>query len=326
MTKANKTIINLLLSVISTGVFLILAELTTRYLYRDITTTLDNTSYFSRNWRENNSPIINTSGFREREFSRNKPIGIYRIAVIGDSFTYGQGIAEEMRFTNLLEQRLNDRTRRYEVLNFGRPGAETVDHLEILDTYVLDLSPDFVILQWFVNDVEGHDKSGRPKPHRLLPSSYLAGLLHRNSALYYLINTRWAALQTNLGIIESHDSYMTKRFSNPDSEDSQAADKALETFILRLKTRNIPVGIVMFPRLVETEGMVDAYPYDFLFERILNQCKRHDIKCLDLRHKFSRISPAEKLWASRLDYHPGPLANRITTEAILEVFSREWGQ
>lgn len=66
--------------------------------------------------------------------------------------------------TERLEALLRDADLNAEVLNFGRPGSETVDHVETLQDAVLPLQPDFVLLQWFVNDVEGHDKSGRPMP------------------------------------------------------------------------------------------------------------------------------------------------------------------
>jgi len=76
--------------------------------------------------------------------------------------------------TNILEEKLNASGQKYEVLNFGRPGAETVDELALLPT-VLSLAPDFVLPQWFVNDVEGHDKSRRPSGRRLVPSSISPG-------------------------------------------------------------------------------------------------------------------------------------------------------
>jgi lysophospholipase L1-like esterase len=97
----------------------------------------------------------NSWGFREQEFEMSKPRGVYRIAVIGDSFTYGQGIPEEDRFTELMEKFLNDQMKKYEVLNFGRGGAQTVDEVATLRNIVLRMNPDFILLQWFVNDFEG---------------------------------------------------------------------------------------------------------------------------------------------------------------------------
>jgi hypothetical protein len=66
---------------------------------------------------------VNRFGFRERDFQLEKPANVYRITVIGDSLTFGNGIEEQDRVSNLLEQRLNADQNRgnvdYEVLNFG---------------------------------------------------------------------------------------------------------------------------------------------------------------------------------------------------------------
>ena len=79
--------------------------------------------------------------------SAQKQKGTYRIAVIGDSFTYGQGISEDARFTNFLENHLNQSGEKYEVLNVWRPGAESIDHLTIFNNYVVRIFPDYVLLQ-----------------------------------------------------------------------------------------------------------------------------------------------------------------------------------
>jgi len=137
-----KTIsIAILLIVMSTLLALGVGELVVRVALSDVTTTNDNSSYFSIGGRQMNPPRKNSLGFREREIVATKTPGKYRIAVIGDSYTYGQGIAEEQRYTNIVEAHLNSSSRSYEVLNFGRPGAETVDHIEFLQNYVVPLKP-----------------------------------------------------------------------------------------------------------------------------------------------------------------------------------------
>ena len=181
-------------------VLLVSAELALRSIFRDVTTTSDNRSYFAKRWRHQTVPRQNTWGFRERDFDLVKPEGVYRIAVIGDSITYGQGIEEADRFTNLLEKELNGKNGQYEVLNFGRPGAETVDHLDFLKDPVLNADPDSILLQWYTNDVEGHDKSEHPRPLGLIPIR-----LRRNSALFYLLHRHLTTIQKNLGWLSSYD-------------------------------------------------------------------------------------------------------------------------
>jgi hypothetical protein len=216
-----------------------------------------------------------------------------------------------------------DRTHdNYEVLNFGRPGAETVDEIDFLDQYIFKSDPDFILLQWFINDMGGHSKAGESRPYPLIPSRRIEKFLHRNSALYYLINNKWNELQVHSGLIKSHEESMFEAFGDPDSYDSIRASRELDEFILRVKERNIPMGIVMFPSLVETGGLVDAYPYSYLFDRVISACKQHGIECIDLRPVFAKQTPALKLWANRFDPHPGPLANKLAANVILKTFSQ----
>ena len=91
---------NLNISLMIIIVLLVSAELALRSIFRDVTTTSDNRSYVAKRWRHQTVPRQNTWGIRERDFDLVKPEGVYRIAVIGDPITYGQGIEEADRFTN----------------------------------------------------------------------------------------------------------------------------------------------------------------------------------------------------------------------------------
>jgi len=311
------------LLVVSLGIGLVAVEYIARYAFRDITTTRDNSSYFARAWYTTHPTARNRHGFREREFTAEKPKDVYRIAVIGDSLTFGQGIVENDRFSNLLERRLNRSPGGYQVLNFGRSGAETIDEVDILQRHVLGISPDFVLLQWYTNDVEGHE-SVEKRPQRLLPWKGLNSYLHKRSALFYLLNTQWQTVQGLLGLIDNHDEYMIKRFGDPESPASRAAASALEQFFQIAKAHGIPVGVVMFPPLVDAQGSVDNYRLGFLIDHAMAVCRRNDVPCLDLRPVFADVAPATTLWANRFDPHPGPLANRMASEAILKAFGDDW--
>src|SRR5688572_8277927 len=122
-------------------------EAATRFVFRNVTISADNTSFFSRRWI--NDVFFNEHGVRERSFSLQKAANTYRVAVIGDSFTFGNGLPAEERYSDLMEKWLPDRI---EVLNFAIPGNNTPHHLEVLRSRVLAAHPDFVLLQWFVND------------------------------------------------------------------------------------------------------------------------------------------------------------------------------
>jgi hypothetical protein len=184
--ETRQILVTLILLGISVGVSFVAAEAVVRYAFRNVSVT-PGESYFTFRFRQQQPPISNRWGFRERNVSPEPTNNTYRIAIVGDSLTYAAGVALDRRLTGILESHLNSLGKgRYEVINFGRPGTETVDHVEILKTYVFGVFPDYVLLQWFVNDVEGFDHSKRPTPWRLVPSETLIAILRRHSALELL--------------------------------------------------------------------------------------------------------------------------------------------
>lgn len=95
----------------------------------------------------------NSLGFREREIQIPKPDGVFRIVVLGDSLTWGAGLAPAQRYTNLLEQTLNETgAGKFEVLNFGRPAAATTDEREVLRKFGQQLQPDLIMVGFCIND------------------------------------------------------------------------------------------------------------------------------------------------------------------------------
>lgn len=92
----------------------------------------------------------NDFGMRDQPYTRAKPAGRYRIAVLGPSLAMGPGVPDGETFEARFEQRLNAPDRapatRYEVLNFGVAGYGPTHMLYQLETSVLDFAPDLVLV------------------------------------------------------------------------------------------------------------------------------------------------------------------------------------
>jgi hypothetical protein len=209
------------------------------------------------------------------------------------------------------------------VFNFGRPGAETHHHRQILTESVQAQEPDFILLQWFVNDVEiSHAERGATTP--LIPSRRLNKALHQRSALYFLVNRGFASLQQSLGRTEDYVENMNRRFRDPSTLESITAATELVNLIDKIAENDIPMGIVLFPLLVDVEGDPAAYPLGFLIDRVLVTCSEHGVVCLDLRTVFAPVSPTSNLWVNRYDKHPSAIANKLASDAILKKFGPIW--
>jgi lysophospholipase L1-like esterase len=111
-----------------------------------------------KNWHERFARS-NQLGYWERDIARylepRQPGRELVIAVVGDSWTWGQGVhGKERRFTNLLEAELRANPGGpVTVLNFGRAGADSQEELLLLKD-AAKVQPDVVLIGYLANDID----------------------------------------------------------------------------------------------------------------------------------------------------------------------------
>ncbi len=110
----------------------------------------------ARRWFALNTSL-NSLGCRDKEWAVEKPPGVRRIAFVGDSFTYGWGIARVAdRFPDLVQARFDARVPgTVEILNVAKPGWNTGDELQPIKDMIERYSVDEVTLCYVPNDIEG---------------------------------------------------------------------------------------------------------------------------------------------------------------------------
>lgn len=102
------------------------------------------------------SYTINSEGLNERfEYDINKSPGIFRIVVLGDSFTFGLYVNTSDNYTEKLNDTLNEslhcqKIDKFEVLNLGESGYDILYSVERFALHGSKYNPDLVI--WFVLD------------------------------------------------------------------------------------------------------------------------------------------------------------------------------
>jgi GDSL-like Lipase/Acylhydrolase family len=92
----------------------------------------------------------NASGFRsDREFVREKPTGVFRVLLFGDSYTAGDGVSNPQRYSDLVETLLPGT----EVYNYGLPGTGTDQHFLVYREIAASVDHDAVVIAVQVENI-----------------------------------------------------------------------------------------------------------------------------------------------------------------------------
>lgn len=188
---------------------------------------------------------INSLGMRGPERAKQKPPGVYRVLVLGDSVAYGIGVRPTETLSAQLEQMLYARGRlQVEVLNAGVPGYNTEQELRWLERVGLALEPDAVVLAYCPNDVlvtpivfRSGDDMVYYRPGS--GASRYAPWLVRHSALFRRV----------LAFVE-------QRRGEAEHVDVESNRAALGAIARELAQRGLPLVTVIYPFL---EGEFSAY-------------------------------------------------------------------
>ncbi len=308
-------LLHLVVVIVVTAGALVAAEFAMRFVFRHAATSGNAHDYIGQHGP---APAVrvNNVGFRDRDVPPKSDR--YRIAVVGDSFTWGQGVEERDRFSDLIERGLGPG---YEVFNFGRPGDNMPEHLDVLSK-ALAIRPDFVLLQLYINDWETASME-RPRPKQLLPEAW-ARALERRSILFDLLRNQFDAVQEKIGIVDSYPGYMARNLGDPDAPNARVAYGQLAEFFDRAHAAGVGVGAVLFPAPDALGPRGRDYPFRYLHDGTARVCANKRVPFLDLLPVYSTIDDPTTLWVSPFDAHPNAQSNRIAADAILKSFRSVW--
>lgn len=140
----------------------------------------------------------NDQGLRYHKIPLKKPAGRFRIFVAGDSFTEGDGVESDERFTHLLEAAFQNDGDGIDFINGGLSGAGPLEYGNLFVKVGLQYQPDALLVCFYVNDVSNTAEQlsrtpfmqDPPRP-RSKPRRVLHGLWPR-------INTQIELLQSSI--------------------------------------------------------------------------------------------------------------------------------
>lgn len=263
-------------------------------------------------------PLKNSQGLRDRDYPAEKPANCRRVLFLGDSFTYGTGVADNSEvFPEILEAALN---REYsknggsvEILNGGIPGSLTGKWVEVFHEVKKSFSPDLVVIVFFLRDgTVTSSMGGFFYPVRdEIRSRDRNSFLYQHSFLFRVIREQLDRRRLS----EKYSRALMQSYfgSREQTREWENARNNLLKIKAQCESAGVKTALVVFPVLVELNS---SYPFKRICEEIRNFGVSSGIPTHDLLPAFmGRYGPS--LWVSSIDQHPNAKGHRIAAESLL---------
>ena len=248
---------------------------------------------------------INSHGQRNKEVSIEKPSGITRIMMLGDSLTFGWGVSAEETVSAQLENLLNKNDKRFEVINTGIGNTNTeMQVASFLDKGIL-FSPDIVVLNYFINDAES-----TPRPTK--------NILMKYSAAYVFFSLRLGSISRLFFGGKQWQEYYTDLYDE-NFEGWRRTKASISKLVEYCRLNSIKLVIVSYPELHK----LDPYPFELVNNKLGDIAINHKIPFLNLIPSL-KVEREENLWVSKQDQHPNGLACKLIAPAIKEVIEKKF--
>jgi lysophospholipase L1-like esterase len=256
----------------------------------------------------------NSLGVRGPEYSAEPEPGVFRIVVVGDSYTMGFGVEEDEAYVSVAQRLFSERRlgRRVEIINLGIGGLAIGLIMKRLEGIGLAYRPHLVVYGFTPNDIEGPgyieatpeekaDFKRRVNRFASSPSLLLRNLWPRlllaRSALWPVPGSYEHVLEQNY-------------FRNPEA------------------ARNISLGLDRLAQLTRYAGVcglvfvhtrmnqLSIHPFTRIYRHVAGLARERGLSAHVSLPTF-RGRNAMSLRNSALDDHPNPEGHRLHAEALL---------
>ncbi len=235
----------------------------------------------------------NPEGLRDKNYSKVKPAGTFRIAVLGDSFTMGEGIAIEDAYHTLLEERFNalGEKRDYEFINFGVAGYSLIQYVTMVQHKVLEYQPDLILIGFCAaNDSKLPNLKAFTEPYRVKPTAN--GIFHLYS--FELIGDGYKYFYKKLR--DRHSGY---------NADPQYVETNFRNLSALTAAHQIPIVI----------AYIDNKAASTDFDMVRSAALRYGFDFIDGTVGFpEKVLPEYIIY--KTDNHPNAAANRIFADSL----------
>lgn len=260
----------------------------------------------------------NSVGFRGEDHAIENLSGTTRIVVIGDSVTEGYGVEWSDVFASSVQASLGSR---YEVISLGMGGLNAPQEVHILEEVGLWYAPDYVVLNFVLNDCDFFSSAKEGAKHAEDNQSKIALLgirIHpaikrtlKSSALIYLVNERIADLWGRLKGEERHDYYEELWRNEKNRAKVTAAFEKLRTLS---HDHGFKVIVLVWPLVIDYSD----YKFRSVHEWIAEQAATNEFASIDLLHVYA-TQPFRTLQVTSEDYvHPNAIGHKLAADELVK--------
>lgn len=260
----------------------------------------------------------NKLGFREREFAIPKPDGLYRVMVLGDSLTWGEGLPVEERYTDVLQRRLGAGDS-VEILNFGVDGYPTTKERDLLYEYIDAVEPDLVVVGFCSNDPKPQsvDASAERDHYEPLFRALEAwdGTLYEATGRF--LRRKVDRVLQRIGWIPTWQDALDRSY-DPESNDWKTFVGALSDIVSACKSRGLPAPV--FAPLLYESGDYSLPSPDLVYHlrwssRAAKAAADAGMQVVDMTEAFAAEGYRERQ-VNPWDAHPDAQCNILYANAL----------
>jgi len=243
------------------------------------------------------------------------------IVLLGDSFTFGEGLS----FRHTLGAML---AKHYPDLNFknhGYPGNNIKDIQENISTLLRkNWFKNIQHFLYFYNLNDVLETRRLMKRRRTIINDFQniqyyglsREIINGNpnpleySKLFMWLRRRFLMLGDTKKTVQL---YLDAYFSKENAHKLKETFHGIKEIDMKLKSKKKRFTLLIYPLLYKAKGV---YPFQKIHKKLLNFCKEQGIHCVDILPAFAGYPSLRNFIVHPIDFHPNSKANRIVTNYI----------